>query len=78
MVHIYTDGSSLGNPGAGGRAAVIHGKKKHALSGFVSHATNNAMELRAVIEALLWIAQQYEVTIPVQQTGTGFFAQSSG
>jgi ribonuclease HI len=50
---IYTDGSSLGNPGPGGWAAILklNGKVKE-ISGGVKYSTNNRMELTAVIEAL--------------------------
>ena len=52
-IKVYTDGSSLGNPGQGGRGAIImvDGKKK-ALSGGEPLTTNNRMELLAVIEVL--------------------------
>jgi len=52
---IYTDGSSLGNPGPGGYGIVMKtpdGKlEKHFSQGF-KRTTNNRMELKAVIEAL--------------------------
>jgi len=51
---IYTDGSSLGNPGSGGWGAVIaltDGKIKE-LGGKEKNTTNNRMELTAAIEAL--------------------------
>ncbi|UNY99941.1 ribonuclease HI [Zhouia spongiae] len=54
-VHIYTDGSSRGNPGPGGYGIVMEwvGKpyKKEFSEGF-KKTTNNRMELMAVIEAL--------------------------
>ncbi|ETN94721.1 ribonuclease HI [Zhouia amylolytica] len=54
-VHIYTDGSSRGNPGPGGYGIVMEwvGKpyKKEFSEGF-KRTTNNRMELLAVIEAL--------------------------
>lgn len=50
---IYTDGSSRGNPGNGGYAAIlIWGNKKKELSGGYRLTTNNRMELMAVIVAL--------------------------
>ena len=50
---IYTDGSSLGNPGPGGWGAVlIYGKHRKELSGGFRLTTNNRMEILAVIEAL--------------------------
>ena len=52
-IEIYTDGSCLGNPGAGGWGAILlykeHQKK---ISGNNPATTNNQMELKAVIEAL--------------------------
>ncbi|MBN9543116.1 MAG: ribonuclease HI [Alphaproteobacteria bacterium] len=52
-VVIYTDGSCLGNPGAGAWAAILEyqGKEKE-ICGFVAETTNNRMELMAAIEAL--------------------------
>jgi ribonuclease HI len=52
-IEIYTDGSSLGNPGPGGYGIVLKhkGKRKTASQGF-RKTTNNRMELLAVIEAL--------------------------
>ncbi len=54
-VHIYTDGSALGNPGPGGYGLIMEwvGKSyiKEFSRGFI-HTTNNRMELLAVIEGL--------------------------
>ncbi|WNO61967.1 ribonuclease HI [Rheinheimera sp. MMS21-TC3] len=52
-VTIFTDGSCLGNPGAGGYAAVLIYKqhRKELSSGF-RLTTNNRMELLAAISAL--------------------------
>ena len=54
MVEIYTDGSSIGNPGPGGYGIVMQWKgkkyKKEFYSGY-RHTTNNRMELLAVIKA---------------------------
>ena len=53
---IYTDGSSLGNPGPGGWGAVILSNNKVAeLGGFDKNTTNNKMELTATIEALKYV-----------------------
>ncbi len=50
---IFTDGSSLGNPGPGGWAAIlIYKGKRKELSGGFNYTTNNRMELLAVIKAL--------------------------
>lgn len=51
MLTIYTDGSCLGNPGAGGWAALSDNAILKICGGDL-HTTNNQMELRAAIEAL--------------------------
>ncbi len=52
-IHIYTDGSSLGNPGPGGFAAVMKYKNRYReITGGFKKTTNNRMELFAVIRAL--------------------------
>ena len=52
QIEIFTDGSCLGNPGAGGIGIVLRYKQheKHISKGYFK-TTNNRMELRAVIEA---------------------------
>jgi len=64
MIHIYTDGSCLGNPGPGGWAAIIkeNGGKKR-LAGREDDTTNNRMEILAVIKGLQAIPSHSEVTI---------------
>ena len=55
MVEIYTDGSSIGNPGPGGYGIVMQWKGKNYKKEFYNgyrHTTNNRMELIAVIKAL--------------------------
>ena len=54
MIQIHTDGSCLGNPGAGGWAAVIVDEHNHRteLCGGDVHTTNNRMELTAALRAL--------------------------
>ena len=53
MIKIYTDGSCIGNPGAGGWAAVIlDGKNEKIISGNKNNTTNNQMELLAAIKGL--------------------------
>lgn len=56
-IEIYTDGSSLGNPGPGGWGTVIVTNNKiiEELGGYDKDTTNNRMELQAVIEALKYI-----------------------
>jgi len=63
-VTIYTDGSALGNPGAGGYGAVLlHGKHRKELSEGFKLTTNNRMELLAVIVALETLTRRCNVTI---------------
>ena len=53
QITIYTDGSSIGNPGPGGYGAVlIAGAHRRELSQGYRLTTNNRMELMAVIVAL--------------------------
>jgi len=52
---IFTDGSCLGNPGAGGWAAIIVDDEKKCYDEFCggeAHTTNNRMELTAAIRGL--------------------------
>ena len=55
IINIYTDGSSLGNPGPGGYGIILELEKKNYTKeyskGFV-YTTNNRMELLAVVVAL--------------------------
>lgn len=66
-LEIYTDGSSLGNPGPGGWGTVVVGNNKiiKELGGGEKNTTNNRMELQAAIEALKYIIKEEvsEVTI---------------
>ncbi len=63
-VVIYTDGSSLGNPGPGGYGAVLHyGSHTKELSGGFRCTTNNRMEVLAAIEALKSLTQPCHVTL---------------
>lgn len=60
-IKIYTDGSSLGNPGPGGYGVVVvEGEKVvKEFGGYEKQTTNNRMELMAVIEALEYINKHY-------------------
>ncbi len=52
-ITIYTDGSALGNPGAGGYGVVLlSGQYRKELSAGFTLTTNNRMELMAVCVAL--------------------------
>lgn len=60
-IHIYTDGSALGNPGPGGYGAIMEWVGKQYIKEFAKgfrHTTNNRMELLAVIETLEMLKQQ--------------------
>ncbi len=64
QVHLYSDGSSLGNPGFGGYCAILkyNGHEKIA-SGAQCDATNNQMELKAVIEGLKILKEPCMVSV---------------
>ena len=54
-VNIYTDGSSIGNPGPGGYGIIMEWVGKNLIKEFskgFSETTNNRMELLAVIKGL--------------------------
>ncbi|NSW53889.1 MAG: ribonuclease HI [Anaerolineae bacterium] len=63
-ITIYTDGSSIGNPGPGGWGAVLlaEGARKE-LSGGYRLTTNNRMEMMAVIEALSALKRPCQVDL---------------
>ncbi|MDC1156125.1 ribonuclease HI [Candidatus Pelagibacter sp.] len=64
MIKIYTDGSCLQNPGAGGWAAIISkdGENKE-ISGSEKDTTNNRMELSAPINALKEMKSNEQIEI---------------
>jgi ribonuclease HI len=63
-VKIYTDGSSLGNPGPGGWCAILtFGDNRKMLKGGENHTTNNRMELTAPIAALRALKEPCDVEI---------------
>ena len=52
-VQLTTDGSSLGNPGPGGYAAILEcGENRKTISAGFNRTTNNRMEIMAVIAGL--------------------------
>ena len=64
QVTIFSDGSSLGNPGPGGWGTILrYGNREKELSGGEPMTTNNRMELRAVIEGLKALKEPCDVTI---------------
>lgn len=56
-LHVFTDGACDPNPGPGGWAFVVteNGATIHSESGSDAAATNNRMEMQAVIAALRWM-----------------------
>lgn len=63
-IALFCDGSSLGNPGFGGYCAILrYGENERIISGGQKDATNNQMELLAVIKGLEALKEPCEVTI---------------
>ncbi len=63
-VLIYTDGACDPNPGPGGWAAVLRfGDREKVLTGAEPRATNNRMELQAVIAALTALKKPCQVQL---------------
>ncbi len=60
QIIIHTDGAAKGNPGKGGWGTIIilDNKKVVELGDKVKLATNNQMELQAMIEGLKYVAQK--------------------
>ena len=63
QIEIFTDGSCLGNPRAGGIGAVFRYKQHEKRSPKAIKTTNNQMELRAVIEALNALKEPCLITL---------------
>jgi len=73
-IHIYTDGSCLGNPGPGGYGAtLLYKQHRKEISGGFKHTTNNRMELLAAIKALESLKEpcQVELTTDSQYVKNG-------
>jgi len=64
QITLYSDGSSLGNPGPGGYGGILEfkGTRKEYFGG-ESHTTNNRMELQGVIEGLKLLKEPCHVEI---------------
>jgi ribonuclease HI len=63
-ISLFSDGSALGNPGFGGYCAILRYKENEKIiSGSMQNATNNQMELLAVIEGLAALKEPCEVHI---------------
>ena len=63
-VELFTDGACSGNPGRGGRGAILRYRgHERELSGGDAHTTNNRMELSAVIAGLEQLKEPCAVTL---------------
>lgn len=63
-ITLFSDGSSLGNPGPGGYGAILrYGNVEKVIRGGEKHTTNNRMELLGVIEGLRALKEPCDVTI---------------
>jgi ribonuclease HI len=63
-IHLYSDGSSLGNPGPGGWGTLLkYNETIKELSGSASNTTNNKMELLGVIKGLEALKEPCDVEI---------------
>ncbi len=63
-ITIFSDGSSLGNPGAGGYCAILrYNNREKIVKGGEKETTNNRMELKAVIEALKALKEPCEIEL---------------
>ena len=68
-VEIFTDGSSLGNPGPGGWAALLRFRgRERELGGGEAHTTNNQMELSAAIHGLEALRHSCRVRLVTDST----------
>lgn len=64
LVEVYSDGACKGNPGVGGWGALLcRGDEETEIFGGEKLTTNNRMELRAVIEALVHLTEPARVRI---------------
>lgn len=63
-IYLYSDGSSLGNPGPGGYCSILRYKNhEKIIKGGEKNTTNNRMELKAVIEALKMLKEPCEIEL---------------
>ncbi len=63
-VYLYTDGSSLGNPGSGGYCGIlIYKQSQKIIQGNESLTTNNRMELKAVNESLKVLKEPCQIEL---------------
>jgi len=69
QIDIFTDGSSLGNPGPGGWCAILRYKNhQKIIKGGNNLTTNNKMELLAVIEALKQLKEPCKINLYADST----------
>ena len=75
---VYTDGACSGNPGPAGWAVVIIPENKMALStsGYLASATNNRVELLAILRALK-ILNNKEKIIPNKKYTINIYSDSA-
>ena len=77
-ITIYTDGSSRGNPGRGGWAAVVMTPDEIIeLGGRENMTTNNRMELMGAIEGLKHVNGRQQTTDNRQQKDSGLMSDLS-
>lgn len=63
--YIFTDGGAKGNPGPAAVAFVVKDNKGKTLTEqakFIGRATNNVAEYTAVIEALKWLRDNFQIS----------------
>jgi len=64
QITLYSDGSSLGNPGPGGHGGILeYQETRKEYSGAEPYTTNNRMELRGVIEGLKLLKEPCQVEV---------------
>ena len=64
LVHVFTDGSCLGNPGPGGWAAILKfGIAEKVLTGGYAKTTNNRMEIMAALFALETLKEPCKIVL---------------
>ena len=64
MIHIFTDGACIGNPGSGGWGVLVQYTDRTCFfSGHDPQTTNNRMELTATIQALKYVPDHETVRL---------------
>ena len=63
-ITLVTDGACSGNPGPGGYAGILRwNDKSRKYAGFTKEATNNRMELTAVVEGIALLRRPCSITV---------------